>query len=65
MAVLTPSMQDRAILPSCEVVLSDASVADKSALPREIRAAFRRYVAWGGAQEAGVWEVSEVLAMLD
>ncbi|ETN42117.1 uncharacterized protein HMPREF1541_04056 [Cyphellophora europaea CBS 101466] len=57
-AVLTPSMQDRALLPSCEVVFGP--------LPREVRAAFRKFVPENGIDgEAKVFEVAEVLSALD
>lgn len=60
MAVLTPSMQDRALLPSCEVVLAGCP-------PREVRAAFRKYtVRRAGAEGEGrVFEAAEVLSALD
>ncbi|KPI39079.1 uncharacterized protein AB675_4538 [Cyphellophora attinorum] len=58
MAVLTPSMQDRALLPSCEVVLGGHP-------PREARAAFRKYGAVETHSEGKTWEVAEVLSALD
>lgn len=56
MAVLTPSMQDRALLPSCEVVLGGHP-------SREVRAAFRKYSP--PKQEGKMFEVAEVLSALD
>lgn len=58
MAVLTPSMQDRALLPSCEVVLGGVP-------SREVRAAFRKYVVGAGQKEGEMFEVAEVLGALD
>jgi hypothetical protein len=58
MAVLTPSMQDRALLPSCEVVLGGHP-------PREARAAFRKYGVVESHSEGKTWEVAEVLNALD
>ena len=57
LAVLTPSMQDRALLPSCEVVFG--------ALPREVRAAFRKFVPEKGEEPGQVFEVADVLGALD
>lgn len=55
LAVLTPSMQDRALLPSCEVVFG--------AFPHEARAAFRKFMP--EQKEGSVFEVAEVLGALD
>lgn len=58
--MLTPSMQDRALLPSCEVVFG--------ALPREVRAAFRKFVPLPSEKnqtEGKLFEVAEVLGALD
>jgi hypothetical protein len=56
LAVLTPSMQDRALLPSCEVVFG--------ALPREVRAAFRKFTEGKSEEPGQVFEASEVLSAL-
>ena len=60
MAVLTPSMQDRALLPSCEVVFGAAP-------PRDVRAAFRKFVVPDRQREdqRTVFEVAEMLGALD
>lgn len=56
--MLTPSMQDRALLPSCEVVFGE--------LPGEVRAAFRKYIpSVEGAPEGALFEVAEVLGALN
>lgn len=57
LAVLTPSMQDRALLPSCEVVFGS--------LPRDARAAFRKFVPAKDGQKSEVFDVAEVLGALD
>jgi hypothetical protein len=55
-AFLTPSMQDRSLLPSCEAVFGT--------LPKEVRAAFRKFVVADG-NDGQLFEVSEVLSALD
>jgi hypothetical protein len=55
-AFLTPSMQDRSLLPSCEAVFGT--------LPKEPRAAFRKFVV-ADENNGQLFEVSEVLSALD
>jgi hypothetical protein len=55
-AFLTPSMQDRSLLPSCDAVFGT--------VPKEARAAFRKFVVADG-QDGQLFEVSEVLSALD
>lgn len=58
-AVLSPSVQDRALLPSCEVVFGEP--------PSDLKAAFRTWTPGANVDknaESASFEVAEVLSIL-
>lgn len=59
-AVLSPSVEDRSLLPSCEVVFGEP--------PRDFRVSFRKWIPGinvDTSQETFSVEVAEILRILD